>query len=227
MYAVTAAALPDGTPVIVSAGDDGTVRVWRLTDGTPIGEPLRGHDGAVNAVTAAALPDGTPVIVSAGDDGTVRVWRLTDGTPIGEPLRGHNDAVSAVTPAALPDGTAVIISAGGYDGTVRVWPADRPRTHRKSEGSTGASIGYCYGRGAHRRSDDERNSCYRSTSGSSGGGSPLESSRKPTLHRSNPARWFGARPIAGTAIGASTARSLAYASMIDIVPQGILLWEEL
>ena len=84
--AVAAGALPDGTPVIISGGGDGTVRVWRLADGTPVGEPLRGHDGAVYAVAAGALPDGTPVIISGGGDGTVRVWRLADGTPVGEPL---------------------------------------------------------------------------------------------------------------------------------------------
>ena len=60
-------ALPDGTPVIVSGGDDGTVRVWRLADGTPVGEPLTGHSGAVRAVAVGALPDGTPVIVSGGE----------------------------------------------------------------------------------------------------------------------------------------------------------------
>ena len=118
--AVAVGALPDGTPVIVSGGDDGTVRVWRLADGTPVGEPLRGHDGAVNAVAVGALPDGTPVIVSGGDDGTVRVWRLADGTPVGEPLRGHAGGVHAVAVGALPDGTPVIVS-GGDDGTVRVW----------------------------------------------------------------------------------------------------------
>jgi hypothetical protein len=31
--------LPDGTPVIISSGVDGTVWVWRLADGSPIGEP--------------------------------------------------------------------------------------------------------------------------------------------------------------------------------------------
>ena len=118
--AVAVGALPDGTPVIISGGDDGTVRVWRLADGTPVGEPLTGHDGAVTAVAVGALPDGTPVIVSGGDDGTVRVWRLADGTPVGEPLRGHDGAVNAVAVGALPDGTPVIISGGG-DGTVRVW----------------------------------------------------------------------------------------------------------
>ena len=45
MTAVAVGALPDGTPVIVSGGGDGTVRVWRLADGTPVGEPLHGHAG--------------------------------------------------------------------------------------------------------------------------------------------------------------------------------------
>ena len=98
----------------------GRVRVWRLADGTPAGEPLTGHDGSVTAVAVGALPDGTPVIVSGGWDGTVRVWRLADGTPAGEPLTGHDGSVTAVAVGALPDGIPVIVS-GGQDGTVRVW----------------------------------------------------------------------------------------------------------
>ena len=39
MSAVAVGALPDGIPVIVSGGG-GTVRVWRLTDGTPLVPPL-------------------------------------------------------------------------------------------------------------------------------------------------------------------------------------------
>ena len=76
MNAVAAGALPDGTPVIISGGD-ATARCGcgGLADGTPVGEPLRGHDGGVSAVAAGALPDGTPVIISGGGDGTVRVWR--------------------------------------------------------------------------------------------------------------------------------------------------------
>ena len=70
------------------------MRVWRLADGTPVGEPLTGHARGVNAVAVGALPDGTPVIVSGGADGTVRVWRLADGTPVGEPLTGHTGTVS-------------------------------------------------------------------------------------------------------------------------------------
>ena len=122
--AVAAGALPDGTPVIISGGDDGTVRVWRTADGTPVGEPLTGHDGRVTAVAAGALPDGTPVIISGGGDGTVRVWRLADGTPVGEPLTGHDGPVTAVAAGALPDGTPVIISGGGdrHGAGVADWP---------------------------------------------------------------------------------------------------------
>ena len=118
--AVAAGALPDGTPVIISGGGDGTVRVWRMADGTRPASRCTGHDGAVTAVAAGALPDGTPVIISGGDDGTVRVWRTADGTPAGEPMTGHDGPVTAVAAGALPDGTPVIISGGG-DGTVRVW----------------------------------------------------------------------------------------------------------
>jgi hypothetical protein len=92
--------------------------VWRLPDGTPVGEPLHGHDGDVNTVAVGALPDGTPVIISGGDDEMVRVWRLADGTAVGKPLTGHARYVDAVAVGALPDGTPVIISAG--DETVRV-----------------------------------------------------------------------------------------------------------
>ena len=53
--AVAVGGLPDGTPVIVSGGKDGTVRVWRLADGTMVGKPLR-HGGVI-AVAVGALPD--------------------------------------------------------------------------------------------------------------------------------------------------------------------------
>ena len=44
------------------------MRVWDLTTGTPIGDPLTGHTGAVGAVAALVLPDGRPVAVTGSDD---------------------------------------------------------------------------------------------------------------------------------------------------------------
>ena len=106
---MAAGALPDGTPVIISGGAYGTVRVWRLADGTPVGEPLAGHGRPVLAVAAGALPDGTPVIISGGTDGTVRVWRTADGTPVVPPL----DLPESVRAVAVQGN--VIITAAGAD----------------------------------------------------------------------------------------------------------------
>jgi len=80
--------------------------MWRLADGSPVDEPLRGHRDIVTAVAMGRLHDGTPVAVSGSGDWTVRVWRLADGTPVGEALCGDDDSgVDAVAAGALPDGT--------------------------------------------------------------------------------------------------------------------------
>lgn len=82
--AVSVGALPDGSPVIVSAGGfgDHTVRLRRLANDKRVGKPLPQH-GPAHAVAVGTLADGTAIIVSGGGDGTVRVWRLADGTPVG------------------------------------------------------------------------------------------------------------------------------------------------
>jgi WD40 repeat protein len=122
--AVTAVAVAqlEGRPVVVSGGRDGTVRVWDLARGSPVGQPLTGHQrslfGGVTAVAVAEL-EGRPVVVSGGLDGVVRVWDLARGTPVGEPLTGHQGGVTAVAVAEL-EGRPVVVSGGG-DGTVRVW----------------------------------------------------------------------------------------------------------
>ena len=113
-------ALPDGTSVIVSGSLDATVRVWRLADGTPVGDPLTGHDGGVYAVAVGGLPDGTSVIVSGGSDGTVRVRRLADGTPVGDPL----DLPESVQDVAVHGN--VIVTAAGADIAVHQPGLPRP-----------------------------------------------------------------------------------------------------
>jgi len=117
---VVALALADlsGESVIVSGGEDGTLRLWRLADGAPIGEPMRGHDRGATYV-ATGIRDGEPVAVSGGNDGTVRLWRLTDGKQIGGQLRGHRGWVRSV---AIGDyHRQPIAASGGFDGTVRIW----------------------------------------------------------------------------------------------------------
>jgi WD40 repeat protein len=84
---VTAVAttLLDGRPIAVTGSHDATVRVWDLTTGTPIGDPLTGHTDVVGAVATIVL-DGRPIALTASHDSTLRVWDLLAGLPIGYPL---------------------------------------------------------------------------------------------------------------------------------------------
>ncbi|MEU6777461.1 hypothetical protein [Streptomyces sp. NPDC046759] len=73
---------------VVHAGTgswDGTVRVWDLTAGRPVGAPLISHTDEVRAV-ATGVADGRPIAASGSRNGTVRVWDLTTGRPTGHPL---------------------------------------------------------------------------------------------------------------------------------------------
>jgi WD40 repeat protein len=68
----------DGRPIAVTGAWDDTVRVWDLTTGIPIGDPLTGHTNTVAAVACTQL-DGRPIAVTGSWDRTVRVWDLTTG----------------------------------------------------------------------------------------------------------------------------------------------------
>lgn len=67
---------PDGASV-ATAGADGTVRVWKVADGSAVGV-LQGHQGLVEALVFS--PDGTRLI-SAGHD-AIRAWDLAQGKTI-------------------------------------------------------------------------------------------------------------------------------------------------
>jgi WD40 repeat protein len=97
---------PDGCPVAVSSGDDGTVRRWNL-DGTFRSGPLSaGRPGGVNAA-----PLGTAAPAEA--EQPVRLWRLDNGRELGRDLGSHSHRMTAAAVCRLADGTSVAVTDPG------------------------------------------------------------------------------------------------------------------
>ncbi|MGW7542589.1 hypothetical protein ACWGKQ_15970 [Streptomyces sp. NPDC054770] len=124
----------DGSPVAVTGGADGTVRVWDLRTSTLIGQPLTNCKDKKVKVACTVL-DGSPVAVTGDADGTVRVWDLRTSTLIGQPLAADRGYVFAVACTVL-DGIPVAVTGGG---TVAVWDLRTGTLIRRfSTGHTGA-----------------------------------------------------------------------------------------
>src|SRR6266487_273222 len=111
-------------PIVVSGGVDATVRVWDLESRELLHQPLRGHDGDVNALALGEL-HGRAIVASGGNDRTVRLWDLVSGESLGAALQGHRRKVRAVAIGEFR-GRPIVVS-GGNDNTVRVWDLDSGR----------------------------------------------------------------------------------------------------
>lgn len=134
--AVEAVAIGDlgGAPVAVTAGADGSVRIWDLRRRSQLGGPMIGDTGTSRdrGVTSVATGDldGTPIAVTGARDGTVRIWDLGRREQAGPPMITYRDprderVVSlrdGVISVALAnvDGRPVAV-AGGADICIRVW----------------------------------------------------------------------------------------------------------
>jgi WD40 repeat protein len=124
---------PDGKTALTGS-KDGTARLWRVTDGMPVGQPMR-HNHPV--WTVAFSPDGKTLLTGSGaydgSKGEAHLWDSATGQPRHSPLP-H--------PAAL---TAVAFSRSGQTfltvcaGEARVWrtadgsPVGRPLKHPRAK----------------------------------------------------------------------------------------------
>jgi WD40 repeat protein len=119
-----AAFSPDGAR-IVTAGGDGTARVWDAATGACLAA-CEGHKDRV--YHAAFSPDGARIL-TASNDCTARVWDAETGACLAT-CEGHTYWVNHA--AFSPDGARILTASG--DRTARVWDA-----------ATGACLAACEG----------------------------------------------------------------------------------
>jgi len=126
---VTATAFFRDGKTIISASDDGTLRLWEVAHGREI----RRFEGHTDWVASVAISADGKRIVSSGDDKTLRVWDVESGREIRR-FEGHNARVTSAV--FSPDGRTIASGAGRGDQSLRLWDVESGREVRRWEGQT-------------------------------------------------------------------------------------------
>lgn len=111
---VRSVALSADGNVLVSGGNDNTIRLWDMTTRQPLESPLAGHHSTVWSVI---LSSDDKILVSGSGDNTIILWDMVTHQPLGLPLVGHTGAV--VSLALSADGK--ILASGSEDNTIILW----------------------------------------------------------------------------------------------------------
>ena len=119
--------VPPGSNLLVSAGLDGTIKLWDVLT-RRCTKTLPAHSGPVACL--AVSPEGK-TLASGGIDGTVRLWDLAGGKVL-RTLSGHRDKVSSI--CFSPNGK--LLASASWDRTIRTWEmaSGQPRVLEGHEG---------------------------------------------------------------------------------------------
>ena len=115
---VTAATLTapvTGEDYALSAGDDGTIRYWRLQLGQGVPHGMVERNQRPSALVTSSLGDLGQVVITGGVDGQLRIWSLRDGSTVGKPLSGNGYAVRSL------ESKGTYVGVLHQNGKLRIW----------------------------------------------------------------------------------------------------------
>ncbi|MFB6436620.1 TIR domain-containing protein [Streptomyces sp. NPDC056411] len=117
-------------PLLVTAGNDGVVRLWDTTSGQGR-RILRGHGRRITTLAFSA--DGG-YLAASSNDGVVRLWEPATGRRLRE-LTGHSDRL--VSAVFSPSGAGgVLLGTSSNDGDVYLWNAATGEYQREIDAET-------------------------------------------------------------------------------------------
>ena len=121
------AALPHAADrsVIVSGGEDGTVRIWnpRSSVDAPGGTGERPRS-AVSLMATLPVDDGRRLLATAASDGYIRLWDAHTGNVEGYPLRSGRDGLPVSLASLRGDEGATLVTVHA-NGVARLWGVAR------------------------------------------------------------------------------------------------------
>jgi WD40 repeat protein len=124
---ILALAYSPDSQIIVTAGEAGQIRLWRVADMKPI-LTWKGHIRWILAVSFS--PDGA-ILATGSDDRTVKLWDAHTGE-LRQTLQGHLSWVWSL--AFSPDGKT--LATGSDDRTVKLWDITTGQILQSLEGHT-------------------------------------------------------------------------------------------
>jgi WD40 repeat protein len=104
--------------LLITAGDDGAIRVWDPTTGRPASEPLAERGPPVLSMVTMTV-DGR-LLLSAGGPSGIGLWDLRTGARVTPEGSDDNHPVRVLAALPQPDGT-VLLAGADAGGAIRLW----------------------------------------------------------------------------------------------------------